>query len=148
LSPYDTAFMPCLLSSLAVFLIRIFRFRGDLLLENLALRQQLFAMKRRYPRPKVTPSDKLFWVILRRLWPEWKRALILVQPETVVRWHRAGFKLYWAWISRRRVRAGRKCVSKELRDLIFRMVAENTSSRRVAPILPSWYTRPAASFTQ
>jgi hypothetical protein len=67
----------------------------------------------------------LFWVILRWLWPGWKRALILVQPETVVRWHRAGFKLYWTWLSRRRTRAGRKCVPKELRDLIFRMVAEN-----------------------
>jgi transposase InsO family protein len=67
----------------------------------------------------------LFWVILRWLWPGWKRALILVQPETVVRWHRAGFKLYWTWLSRRRTRAERKCVPKELRDLIFRMVAEN-----------------------
>jgi transposase InsO family protein len=64
-------------------------------------------------------------VILRRLWPEWMHALILVQPETVVRWHRAGFKLYWAWLSQRRVRAGRKSVSKELRELIFRMVVEN-----------------------
>ena len=63
--------------------------------------------------------------MLRRVWPGWKRALILVQPETVVRWHRAGFKLYWAWISRRRAQAGRKCVSRELRELIFRMVAEN-----------------------
>ena len=127
LSPYDTDFMLCLLSSLVVFLIRIFGSRRDLLLENLALRQQLVVMKRRYPRPQVSASDKLFWVILRRLWPEWMHALILVQPETVVRWHRAGFKLYWAWISRRRVRAGRKCVSKKLRELIFRMVAENST---------------------
>jgi putative transposase len=65
--------------------------------------------------------------MLRRLWPGWKRALILVQPETVVRWHRAGFKLYWTWLSRHRVQAGRKCVSKELRELIFRMVAENST---------------------
>src|ERR1700726_442537 len=63
--------------------------------------------------------------MLRRLWPGWKRALILVQPETVVRWHREGFRLYWAWISRRRAHAGRKCVSRELRELIFRVVAEN-----------------------
>ena len=53
--------------------------------------------------------------------------MILVQPETVVRWHRAGFRLYWTWLSRRRVSAGRKCVSKELRELIFRMVAENST---------------------
>jgi putative transposase len=69
----------------------------------------------------------LFWVILRRLWPRWKRALILVQPETVIRWHRAGFKLYWTWLSRHRTTVGRKCVSRELRQLIFRMVAENST---------------------
>jgi transposase InsO family protein len=63
--------------------------------------------------------------MLLRLWSGWKQSLILVQPETVVRWHRAGFKLYWKWLSRHRVRVGRKCVSKELRDLIFCMVAEN-----------------------
>ncbi len=51
--------------------------------------------------------------------------MILVQPEIVVMWHRAGFKLYWTWLSRHRNRAGRKCVSRELRDLIFRMVADN-----------------------
>jgi transposase InsO family protein len=67
----------------------------------------------------------LFWVLLRRVWKGWKQALILVQPETVVCWHRTGFKLYWTWLSRRQNRAGRRCVSQELRDLIFRMVAEN-----------------------
>ena len=79
--------------------------------ENLALRQQLLTLKRKHPRPRVAVSDKLFWVLLRRFWPEWKQALIFVQPETVVRWHRAGFKLYWEWLSRHRTRAGRKCVS-------------------------------------
>jgi hypothetical protein len=93
--------------------------------ENLALRQQLAVFKRKHPQPRLAASDKLFWVALRRLWPGWKRALILVQPETVVRWHRAGVKLYWTWLSRHRSRLGRKCVSKELRELIFRMVAEN-----------------------
>ena len=99
--------------------------RRDLLLENLALRQQLAVLKRRHPQPRFAAPDKMFWVVLRRLWPGWKRALILVQPETVVRWHRAGFKLYWTWLSRYRNRMGRKCVSKELRELIFPMVAEN-----------------------
>jgi len=68
-------------------------------------------------------------VILRRLWPGWKRALILVQPETIVRWHRAGFKLYWTWLSRHRNRAGRKYVSRELRGITFRIVAENPTWR-------------------
>jgi putative transposase len=101
--------------------------RRELFLENLALRQQLAVLKQRHPQPRFAVSDKLFWVILQRLWPGWKRALILAQPETVVRWHKAGFKLYWTWLSRRRKRAGRKCVSKELRELIFRMAAENST---------------------
>ena len=54
-----------------------------------------------------------------------ERVLMLVQPETVVGWHHAGFKLYWTWLSRHRIQIGRKCVGEELRDLIFRMVAEN-----------------------
>ena len=53
--------------------------------------------------------------------------MILIQPETVVRWHRAGFKLYWTWLSRHRAQVGRKCISKEIRELIFRMVAENSN---------------------
>jgi len=125
---------------LAVLFIRVFRSRRDLLLENLALRQQPFGLKQRRPRTQVPTSDKLFWVILRRLWPEWKCALILVQPETVVRWHHAGFKLYWTSLSRRRVRAGRKCISKELRELIFRMVAENSTWGRTAH---PWRTKDA-----
>jgi transposase InsO family protein len=63
--------------------------------------------------------------MLRRFWPRWQRALILVQPETVVGWHRVGFKLYWKWLSRHGSCPGRKCLSRELRELIFRMVAEN-----------------------
>jgi putative transposase len=114
-----------LLRLLLVLVTRVSCSRGDLLLENLALRQQVLTLKRKHPRPRVAVSDKLLWVLLRRFWPEWKQALIFVQPETVVRWHRAGFKLYWEWLSRHRTRAGRKCVSIELRELTFRMVAEN-----------------------
>ena len=114
-----------LLSLLPCLFAQILRSRRDLLLENLALRQQLGVLKGKYPRPQLATADKFFWVVLRRLWPGWKRALILVQPETVVRWHRASFKLYWAWISRHSVHAGRKCVSRDVRELIFRMVADN-----------------------
>jgi hypothetical protein len=109
------------------FFGRCFSSRRDLILENLALRQQLGVLKRKHPQPRLAASDRLFWVILRRLWSGWKRAVILVQPDTVVRWHRVGFKSYWTWLSRHRSRAGRKCVSRELRELIFRMVAENTT---------------------
>jgi hypothetical protein len=104
---------------------RIFRSRSSLLLENLALRQQLAVLKRRRPRGQLGTMDRLFWIVARRFWSGWKGSLIIVTPETVVRWHRAGLKLYWRWISRARRYVGRKRISKEGRDLIFRMVAEN-----------------------
>jgi hypothetical protein len=59
-----------------------------LLIENLALRQQLAVFKRQHSRPRLTPSDKIFWTFLRRFWSSWKTVLIVVTPETVVRWHR------------------------------------------------------------
>jgi putative transposase len=103
----------------------VFCAREDLILENLALRQQLLALHAQRPRRRLNRSHKLFWVVLRGLWARWKEPLILVTPRTVVGWHRAGFRLYWKWLSRARSRAGRKPVSKEIRALIFRMVAEN-----------------------
>jgi len=78
--------------------LSIFRNRRSLVLENLALRQQLAVLKRKHPRPKLGPLDKLFWVLARGFWSQWKEALFLVLPETVVRWHQAGFKLYWAML--------------------------------------------------
>jgi putative transposase len=110
---------------LVVLFSRFFLSRRDLLLENLALRQQFGVFKQKLPQPRLAPSDRLFWVMLRRFWYRWREALILVQPETVIRWHREGFKLYWTWLSPHQTRVGRKCVSRELRELVFRMVAEN-----------------------
>jgi len=101
------------------------RARRSLLLENLALRQQLAVLKPRHPNPRIALLDKLFWVAVRRLWSGWKQSLIVVTPETVVRWHRAGFRLYWRLISRARTQGGRRPTSKEVRELIFPMVAEN-----------------------
>jgi putative transposase len=106
-------------------ILRVFRTRSSLLLENLALRQQLAVLKRRRPRPFISLFDKLFWVLASRLWAKWKEALIVVRPETVVRWHRAGFGIYWRAISKVRVLTGRKRIPKDVRDLIFRMVVEN-----------------------
>jgi len=105
--------------------IRLFRSRRSLLLENLALRQQLVVLKRRHPRPRLTGFDRLFWILARKYWSRWKQALIVVCAETIPRWHRAGFSLYWAWLSYHPVSPGGKRISKELRELIFRMTAEN-----------------------
>ena len=106
-------------------LVRIFRGQQSLLLENLALRQQLVILKRRHPRPSLGLLDKLFWVIAKRVWSGWKQALLVVTPETVVRWHRAGFRMYWRLISRARRQVGRKQTPKEIQELIFQMVVEN-----------------------
>src|SRR5499433_4295310 len=106
-------------------IFRLFRSRQDLLVENLALRQQRSVLKRRNRRPKLAALDKLFWVLARRFWSGWEKSLLIVTPETVVRWHRAGFRLYWRLISKVKKQVGRHSLSKEVRDLIFRMVAEN-----------------------
>ena len=105
----------------------VLRSRRHLVLENLALRQQLTVLKRRRPRPILGLFDKLFWVVARRVWSGWKQTLIMVTPETIVRWHRAGFRVYWKLISKVGTRVGRKQTPKEVRDLIFRMVAENST---------------------
>src|SRR4249920_2790706 len=82
--------------------------RRHLVLENLALRHQLAVLRRSGAKPKLSNSDRLFWVILRRCWSDWQRVLKIFQPRTVLLWHRLGFRLFWRWKSR--VRAGRPCL--------------------------------------
>src|SRR5437879_62367 len=101
-------------------LTRCLQSHRSLLLENLALRQQLAVLKRKHPRPRMGAVDKIFWVFARRFWSAWRQSLVFVNPETVVRWHRAGFRLYWSLISKARKQVGRKKLSKEVRELIFR----------------------------
>ena len=92
--------------------------------ENLALRQQLAVLNQASKRPKLRPRDRVFWAWLSRLWTDWRSALVIVKPDTVVRWHRQGFRLYWRWKSRAR-KPGRPRVEQEIRDLIRRMSREN-----------------------
>ena len=99
------------------------RTQQELALENLALRQQVAVWKVRQPRPQLTLTDRLFWVVLSRLWKNWRSSLQVVRPETVVRWHRQGFRRYWAWKSRHR--RGRPAIGTEVRDLIRRMSRAN-----------------------
>jgi len=112
-----------LLRSLLAGTASALRDRRDLALENLALRQQLAVFKQSTKRPRLSKADRAFWVLLSRTWSGWKEALLIVKPETVVAWHRKGFRLYWTWKSRRRV--GRQPVDPEVRDLIRKMSASN-----------------------
>src|SRR4030095_15263890 len=75
--------------------------RRALALENLALAPHLAGLRRPAKRPKLSGADRAFWVVLARVWPEWRTALVIVQPATVIRWHRKGFALYWSWTSRK-----------------------------------------------
>ena len=98
--------------------------RSELLIENLALRQQLAILTAKRPRPRMRAADRFFWVALRRFWPRWKEVLVVIRTETVVRWHRQGFRKYWTWKSRRRS-AGRPSTTAEIRALVRRMAVEN-----------------------
>ena len=97
--------------------------RRQLALENVALRYQLEVLQRNTKRPPLRPSDRALWAILTRVLPDWRRHLSIVQPDTVVRWHRAGWRLFW----RRKSKPGqgRPKVSVEVRSLIRRMSLEN-----------------------
>ena len=112
-----------IVKAIVAFLRTLVVGRAALAAENLALRRQLTVLQRSVKRPKLRTRDRIFLVWLSKLWPNWRTALLIVQPETVVRWHRQGFKLYWRWRSRKK--PGRTPVDREIRDLIRRMSREN-----------------------
>jgi len=105
--------------------ISALRPRHDLALENLALRQQLAVLHRTSTRPQLEDHDRLFWIVLKRMWPNWCQALQFVQPATVVKWHRAGFRYYWRRKSR--PKGGRPRITPELRSLIRDMWTANST---------------------
>ena len=107
-------------------LLRGVRTQRSLVFENLALRHQLVVLQRTAPRPRLRPSDRVFWILLARLWHGWAEAVAIVQPATVIRWQRSGFKLVWARKSRRNG-PGRPAVAPEVRALIRRMSMANPS---------------------
>ena len=98
---------------------------AELRIENLALRQQLAVFKDKRPRPKLQYADRSFWVSISRAWPKWTNALIIVKPDTVTKWHRKGFRIYWKWKSKQKRITGRPRIEKEIRDLIRKMATEN-----------------------
>jgi putative transposase len=111
-----------LLNIIRVILRLLLSNRSSLIAENLALRQQLAVFSRSAKRPRLRQQDRIFWVWLAKLWRSWRSVLVVVQPDTVVRWHRRGFKLYWRWKSRN---AGRPKIDPEIRNLIRRLSREN-----------------------
>jgi len=116
--------MTVLLVSLLSALKNFVRRRAALQAETLALRHQLLVLQRsNRHRPRLSSGDRFLWVCLSRVWKNWRSALILVKPETVIAWHRKGFRLYWRWKSRQR--DGRPPVSSEVRNLIRTMCAAN-----------------------
>src|SRR5436309_4149591 len=105
-------------------LLRGVRTQRSLVFENLALRHQLAVLRRTASRPSLRTSDRLFWILLSRLWSGWTDAVSVVQPATVIRWQRTGFTLFWTWKSRRNG-PGRPAVAPEVRALIRRMSKVN-----------------------
>ena len=100
------------------------RTRAALQIEVLALRHQLSVLQRSVKRPQLTPADRFLWAWLAALWRDWRSALVLVKPETVIAWHRKGFRLLWTWKVRRGP-SGRPAVPLEVRKLVRKMSREN-----------------------
>jgi hypothetical protein len=112
-------------SSVGGHRIHGFKSRATLQVENLALRHQLGVLRRSVKRPKLTSADRLLWAWLSESWSDWRPALVIVKPETVIGWHREAVKLFWTWKTRRG-QPGRPPVPKDVRELIRRMSRENS----------------------
>lgn len=111
--------------SLVLAIAAVCKPKARLIAENLCHRQQLVVLKRRQKRPTLRNQDRRFWVMASRCFSGWRETLLVVQPETVLRWHRNGWKAYWRRRCRRRRAGGRRRIPLELRELIRRMAREN-----------------------
>lgn len=104
-------------------IVLLFCSRSELILEIIALRHQITMLKRGKPKPKIKNRDRLFWIVISKLWKDWSRVLLIVQPETILKWHRQGFKLFWRLKSHKK--AGRPKIEPEIRRLIRQLSKEN-----------------------
>ena len=105
--------------------LSLLKSRASLQLENIALRHQIGVLQRSAKkRLQLNASDRLLWVWLSRVWPDWRSALVIVKPETVVAWHRKAFRVFWTW-KIRRGQPGRPSIPKNVRDLIRTMSRAN-----------------------
>jgi putative transposase len=123
-----------------LFLCSFFLSRCNLGLEIIVLRQQLGVLSRKHPRPRLRTRDGFVWVLLHQLWSDWKNALIGVKPETVVAWHRAGFRLFWSFRSHSK-NSGRPKMTAEIRSAIKQWInaalATTTKPILLKPLLQS-----------
>lgn len=101
----------------------LFKSKATLQLENLLLRKQIEILMRRKSRPRVNNRDRIWLVLITKVYSQWHQAFLIFKPETLIRWHRLGFKLFWYWKSGKS--AGRPSINKDLRDLIRRIAMEN-----------------------
>ena len=112
------------LHALGMFVVDLFKSRSRLEAENLFLRHQLsIALRRAAPHPRLCDSDRALLALMTKFWPSLLGVAQVVEPDTILRWHRAGFKAFWRWKSRKR--GGRPTIDHGLRDLIQRMSREN-----------------------
>ena len=152
---------------LLLHLLRLFPFlfggHWQLVLENVALRQQLAVYKRTVPRPRLRTTDRLFWVGLAKVWAGWRQALVIVSPATVLWWQRRRFLAYWTRLSGRPT-GGRPPVNAEIKALVIRMAAANplwgaprihgellklgidVAERTVSPLVPNRRTPPSQAW--
>ena len=111
---------------IVTFLGSLFKSRRQLVLENLALQQQVAMLRQSVKRPTATAADRMFWILFSRYVDGWRTTLHALHPDTVVRWHRRGFRLYWRWKSRDpNSKPGRPAIGPALRKLIREMQATN-----------------------
>ncbi len=120
------------LFSLGVRAIRAMcRSRDNLVIENLALRQQVAALKKDRPQPPRDDADRAFWVALRTAWPRWASHLVMVQADTVAKWHRERFRFHWARLSQQQGRPGRPRVDIDIRRLIKQTALDGWGAPRI-----------------
>ncbi|MCP4349592.1 MAG: integrase, partial [Desulfobacterales bacterium] len=89
-----------LLRHILIFLLPNIQLTTYLMMDNIVLRHQLSVLQRNAKRPRLRKRDKLFWIMVYRLFKGWKESLVILKPETVIRWHREGFRLFWKFKSK------------------------------------------------
>ena len=109
------------------------------MIENLALREQVAVLKKERPRPALDDLDRAFWIALRASWPGWASRLVIVNPDTVAKWHRDRYRRHWTKISHAHRRPGRPRVSSEIRHLIRTMARDTRGGSSLASMrLKRW----------